>query len=800
MKFTINWLKEHLDTSASLNEILEALTMAGLEVEEVHNPGQDLHAFPIVDVLEAAPHPNADRLKVLKVNTGSQTVTVVCGDPTVEVGTKGVLARPGVYVPGLDITMKVSKIRGIESHGMMCSAKELNLGEDAAGIIKLDQEAPVGTPYADYAQMDDPQIEIAITPNRGDCLGVRGIARDLAATGIGTLKPFPIEPVKGTFANPYPAEINTNEPKACPLFVSRLIKGVVNKPSPQWLQRKLEAVGVRSISALVDVTNLLAYELGRPMHVFDADKIEGTLQVRFAKEGETIKALDENTYTLKESMITIADKKKVLSIAGIMGGEDSGCTDQTTNVVIESAIFDADSIAQTGRSLNILSDSRYRFERGVDAEMVIPAMERATQLILELCGGDPSEITISGEVPKMDRQIKLNPQRVKSLGGVEVSQDRCAEILNQLGFSVEKRDEGLWVNVPSWRHDIHIEVDLVEEIMRIHGYDQIPMIPFSSLKESESVTTREEKIREKWTWTCRKILTERGLNEALTWSFLSEKQAKLFGGQPEELVIENPISTELSVMRPSLIPQLLEASQRNYDRGQQDLHLFEIGAQYKDSSPSGQVQAVSGLRLKTEPAKHWAGTPRVCDVFDVKGDVISLLTACGVDMKSVQTIEIGPDAYHPGRSAAFCLGPKNVLAYFGELHPKIQKEMDLDVGVVMFEVFLSHIPVAKRDKDKGPLEISPFQAVERDFAFVVNENTPAELLLKTAQKVDKVLIKDVRLIDVYQGEHVEQDKKSIAIGIKLQSMEKTLTDQEIQDVSDKVIHEVTSVTGGALRS
>lgn len=800
MKFTLSWLKEHLETQASVEEILKTLTMIGLEVESVKNPGETLKEFRIVEITAAQKHPNADRRKVLTVNTGSEFLTVVCGDPKADAGIKGVLARPGMYVPGLDVTLKQSKIRDVESHGMMCSLMELGLAENSDGIIQLSADAPVGEAYVAYQGLDDPQIEIAITPNRGDCLGVRGIARDLAAAGLGTLKPFEIKPVLGTIKNPYAIARLFESEKPCPLFVGRFIKGVRNGASPDWLKRRLESVGVRSISALVDVTNLLAYELGRPMHVFDAAAIQGDFHVRFARSGEKLLALDENTYILDESMIVVADEARPLSIAGIMGGKDSGCQDGTTSVFLESALFDPFLIAQTGRQLAIISDSRYRFERGVDAALVIPAVERATQLILELCGGEPSELSISGSVPQNERIIELNLDRVQAMSGVSIPSAKSLETLRDLGFEVTEKGKALSVRAPSWRHDIEQDIDLVEEIVRINGYDQIPLEPFSTTTYFHESHGYEGKVREQRDWLARTVLSERGLVEAVTWSFLSESMAQAFGWSDADLRLENPISSELSIMRPSLLPNLIETIARNIDRGQERVHLFEVGAEYKNAVPEGQIQTVAGVRSQTMDEKHWDGAPKTPDIWDVKADAFAILQACGVQMDSIQISEEVPSYYHPGRAGSIRLGAKTVLGYFGDLHPGLLKSFGLKKGVCLFEVFLSTIPVSHKPKKNKPFHVSPYPAVDRDFAFVVEKEVPADVVLRAAQKAAPELIETVRLFDVYEGKDLGADKKSLAISIRLRPYDKTLTDQEIQAVSDAVIQKVNTTTGGILRA
>jgi len=623
MKFTLSWLKDHLEAEAPLDAILEKLTSLGLVVEEVENKAEALAPFKVCEIVEAEKHPNADRLKVCRVNTGDAVIQVVCGASNARKGLKAVLAQPGDVIPSTKQVLKVGKVRDIESFGMMCSAQELHLGEGSEGIIEVDPNAPVGESYAKWLGLDDILIDVSITPNRGDCLGVYGIARDLAATGIGKLKPLKVEKIKGSF--PCPVSLKT-DPEACPHFTGRIIRGLKNGPSPLWLQRKLESIGLRPISALVDITNFFAHDQARPLHVFDADKLKGNLNIRLSKAGESFKALDEKTYTLVDDMTVIADDSGVISLAGVMGGESTGCDESTHTVFLESAFFDPIRTAITGRSLGILSDSRYRFERGVDPASTLPGLQAATQMILEICGGEASEVVIAGKAPDLRESILFDPLRIKTLGGLEVSSERAQEILINLGFEAKGEGKHLKVLPPSWRFDIEQEPDLVEEVLRVEGYDKIPSIPYEGRpgqKPLSPLQTRRFIVRER--------LANRGLNETVTWSFMARRDTESFGGAPESLVLLNPISQDLDTMRPSLLPNLLKAVLLNQNRGAETVGLFEVGPQYSDPTPKGQHMMVSGVRAGLWHTDHWLEKKRVIDIYDVKADVINVFWPLGVE-------------------------------------------------------------------------------------------------------------------------------------------------------------------------
>lgn len=803
MKFTLSWLKEHLETSAPLEEITDKLTSLGLVVDAVENKGEALKGFIIAEVVEAEKHPNADKLQVLKVTDGSQTYQVVCGAPNARAGLKGVFALPGMTIPALGITLKQADIRGVQSSGMMCSERELGLGEDHNGIIDLPADAPVGKEYAPYARLDDPVIEIEITPNRGDCLGVRGIARDLAAAGPGTLKPLSVPSVKGSFKAPLSLSLNFSRETtdACPYFTGRLIKGVKNGPSPDWLQRKLKAVGLRPISALVDITNLMAYDRGRPMHVFDADKLKGNISLRLSKQGETLKALDEKTYTLDEGTTVICDDSGVISLAGIMGGESTGCTESTVNVFLESATFSPIRTAITGRKLGILSDSRYRFERSTDPAVILECLEQATRLILDLCGGEASDVLSEGTPPLKQQKLTFDFKKVATLGGLDLPQKTSEDILRHLGFDVEAQGTQALVTVPSWRHDIDGAADLVEEILRVRGYQNIPLaeLPKPHADEEFESTPGASHLHRRL-WTSRRALSARGMVEALTWSFIRQDLAELFeGGEPEMRVL-NPISQDMATMRPGLLPTLLQAAQRNLDRGLCNPVLFEVGSQFGTRYPLQQTPMISGVMAEKTAPRHWGQENRSVDAYDAKAHVEAVLEACGFDAQQAQIDPEGaPRWYHPGRSGAFKLGPKITLATFGEVHPVLLQKLKLDGPMVAFEVFIESIPLPKGSSQKGAFIGSTFQPVERDFAFLVDREIPADKLLSTIRKVDKNLITDVLLFDVYEGKGVPEGKKSMALSVRLEPRDKTMTDEEIQAVSQKIMDAAKKAAGAELR-
>lgn len=801
MKFTISWLRDYLDFDDTLDRLLDQLTLIGLEVEGVENPAEKLGAFKIVEVLTAEQHPDADRLRVLSVNTGEgDPVQVVCGAPNARAGMKGVLGLPGNYVPGLDVTLSVGKIRGVESCGMMCSGSELEISEDHDGILDLPDDAPVGEPYALYMDMDDPVIEIGVTPNRPDVLGVFGIARDLAASGLGKLKTKSVPPVRANDACPVSVDIQI--PDFCPAFGLRLVRGVKNGPSPEWMQKRLNAIGLRPINALVDITNYITFDRGRPLHVFDAAKVSGNLVIRRAKAGEEIEALNDKTYELDETMGVIADDNGVESLAGIIGGTGSGSEEGTTDVLIESALWHPLQIAQTGRKLGITTDARYRFERGVDPNFMISGLEEATQLVLDICGGEPSQMHIAGEVPEADTIIEFPTTEVKRLGGIDPEPREIKAILELLGFWVTGNAPDFKVAVPSYRPDIFGKADLVEEVVRIFGINNVPSTPLPQLEDLGAAKLTLSQIRNR---RAKRVLAGRGMMEAVTWSFVSEEAAKAFGGGGEDVKLANPISSDLSDMRPSLLPGLLLASQRNADRGNNDVALFEVGQVFHGDQPDDQNDCASGIRrgLATTRAngRHWSEKVQNVSVFDAKEDALSVLTGLGANVDNMQIVAGGPDYFHPGRSGTIQQGPKNIIGYFGEFHPGILDQLDIDGPLVGFEIDLKALPAprAKATKTKGAMRASDLQPLHRDFAFVVDKDVSADKVLKAAKSVDKKLITNVTLFDVFEGDALGEDKKSLAIDVTLQPDEKTMTDEEIEAVATKIVLSVEKATGGTLR-
>ena len=800
MKFTFGWLKEHLDTKATLEKVVEKLTMIGLEVERVHERAKDLDGFVAARVVEARKHPDADKLTVCRVDNGTDTLKVVCGAPNARTGLIGVFAGSGSYIPGTGITLKPMQIRGVVSNGMLLSEKELNLGDDHDCIIELPDDTPLGSPAADALGLADPVIEIEITPNRGDCLGVRGIARDLAAAGIGTLKPLDRDPVPGTFESPIKVHLDFDKgtEDACPYFVGRFIRGVKNRESPKWLKDKLTAIGLRPISALVDITNLMTMNLGRPLHVFDAAKVEGDLHIRLSKKGEKLLALDGKEYELDGGMTVIADEKRAQALGGVIGGEETGCIEGTVDVFVESAFFDPLRTAMTGRKLNILSDARYRFERGIDPALLVDGMEIATRLVMDLCGGEPSELVIAGGEPKWQQSITLRSERIKNFGGVKMAKKKITDILSGLGFEAKGSKNGLSVSVPSWRSDIVGEACLVEEVVRIFGYDNIPAVPMDVNGGLPHPALNPDQRRRAM---ARRLLAGRGLVEAVTYSFLGGAEAALFGGGGESLKLINPISVDLDVMRPSLLPNLIAATARNAARGTADARLFEIGPIFSGVKPDEQAMAAAGIRSGSSAVRNWAEKPRPVDVFDAKGDVLAVLGGLGLAVEKAEIAPEAPDWYHPGHSGVVRLGPKTVLAYFGEIHPRVLKDMDVESPMAGFEIIFDNLPKLKKKKSKvrPHLELPQFHAVERDFAFVVDSGVTAAQVINAAEKADKKLIAQVSLFDVFEGGDLGGGKKSLAVNVVLQPVEKTLTDAEIDTIAEKVVANVTKATGAVLR-
>ena len=804
MKFTLPWLKEHLDTTASLPEIVDTLTMIGLDVENVEDHAALLKPFVIANVLSAEKHPNADRLRVCMVDIGDgKPIQVVCGAPNARAGMKGVFSAPGTFIPGKNITLAVGTIRGVESRGMLCSAAELMIADDHEGIIELPPDAPVGKSYTEWAKLGDPVIEINLTPNRPDCTGVSGIARDLGATDIGDFKDRPPKPVKGTFPCPVKVTLDFGQTHPlCPAFSLRLVKGVKNGVSPNWLEKRLTAIGLRPINALVDITNFITFDRGRPLHVFDAAKVRGNLTVRRARRGETLLALDGKTYELDAAMCVIADDKGVESLAGVIGGEATGCSEATTDVLIESALWDPLNIADTGRKLAINSDARYRFERGVDPNFMLPGLELATQMVMELCGGTPSEVVVAGDPLPKETIIDFPLTELPRLTGMKLSLPEVRRVLEKLGFLAAGQNELVKVAVPSWRPDVHGRADIVEELVRIVGVDKVPSTPFPRGADArKSVLTPIQNRTRK----ARGALAARGLTEAVTWSFVSKREAELFGGGSAPLALVNPIAAELSDMRPSLIPGLVMAAQRNAHRGYPDVALFEVGQIFKGDKPEDQFTAAASLRRALAKGsgigRHWSSKVAPVDAFDAKADAFAVLSAAGAPMQALQVVPGGPAWFHPGRSGTIQIGPHTVLGSFGELHPRAVEALNAEGPLAACEVILEKIPEpkAKATRAKPALELSPFQPVERDFAFVVDRGVNASEIVRAAQSIDKKLIINVTVFDVYEGKGIDPGKKSIAIAVTIQPREKTMTDAEIDALGQKIIAEVRRKTGGMLR-
>ena len=800
MKLTLSWLKDHLDTDATLDEIVERLTSIGLEVEHVDDKAA-LKPFVIAKVLTAEKHPDADKLRVLTVDVGAgDPIQVVCGAPNARAGLVGAFAAPGVYIPGIDATLGVGKIRGVESRGMMCSERELQLSDEHDGIIDLPADAPVGERFATWAKLDDPVIEINLTPNRPDATSIHGIARDLAASGLGTLRTPPVEPIAGQ--GECPVKVTIEDPDLCPGFALRLVRGVKNGPSPKWMQQRLIAIGLRPINALVDITNYLTFDRGRPLHVYDLKKVADNLVVRRAKDGETVLALNEREYTLTSDMCVIADDNGADSIAGVMGGEHTGSDETTTDVLIESALWNPLNVARTGRTLGIITDARYRFERGVDPEFMEPGLDLATKLVVDLCGGTPSGKEVVGYAGYEAKRIVFPALEVKRLTGVDVPAEESIAILQRLGFGVEGAGYVFDVTAPSWRPDIDGKADLVEEVMRMRGVDQIEPQPLVSHDAVNGRILTSLQIR---TRAARRALAVRGMMEAVTWSFIPAKHAEAFGGGAAALKLSNPIAAEMSDMRPSLLPGLIAAAQRNADRGIGDVALFEVSGTYEGDTPQTQRRVAAGVRRGTArldgSGRSWSGNAGPVGVFDAKADAFAALEACGAPVDRL-TVETGaPGWYHPGRSGVIKLGPKTVLGHFGEFHPDALDILDADGPLAGFEVFVDAVPEAKAKptRTKPRLDLSPFQAVKRDFAFVVPKETDAATILRAAQAADRKLITAVNVFDVFEGAAIGEGRKSVAIEVAIQPLEKTLTDEDFEALAGKIVDNVRKQTGGVLR-
>ncbi len=796
MKFTLGWLKDHLETEASLDQIVETLIKIGLEVDSVDDPGAKFAAFTVAHVVAAEKHPDADRLQVCTVDTGDGQVQVVCGAPNARTGMKGVFAPSGSWIPGLELELKAAKIRGVESNGMLVSEREMGLSDEHEGIIDLPEDAPLGAPFASVLGLDDPVIDIELTPNRPDCTGVRGIARDLAAAGLGILKPFTsAEPVEGTYDSPVSWAI-ADDGNACSYVVGRHFRGVTNRPSPQWAQDRLRAIGLRPISSLVDVTNYISIDLGRPLHVFDAGKLGGeTLTMRLARDDEPFYALIDKHFTLDLAKTVIGDGDKAEALAGVMGGMETSCLPETTEVFLEVALFDPISVATTGRALQMESDARYRFERGVDPHSADWGAEAAARMILDFCGGETSKAVSAGAMPDTARTIELRSDLVGTLGGIDVPAAEQKSILERLGFTVEG-GEPMRAAPPPWRPDIHGEADLVEEITRIVGFDEIAPV---SLAREEALPEIALTVEQRRAAAARRALAAQGLDEAVTWSFMASRHAEQFGGVPDTLQLANPISADLDVLRPSVLANLVLAAGRNIDRGLTDFGLFELGPAYLDDTPEGQLLVAAGLRQGDMASRHWSAPSRPVDAIDAKGDALAALDATGAPVANLQVSTDAPAHYHPGRSAGLRLG-KNVLAWFGEIHPGVLHRLDVRGPMVGFEVFLDNVPARKdRGPARAPLHLSPFQAVNRDFAFIVDDTVSAADVLRAARGAARDLVTGAQLFDVYTGKGIDDGKKSLAVEVTLQPVEATLTDEQIDQVAQAIVAAVQKQTGGVLR-
>jgi phenylalanyl-tRNA synthetase beta chain len=805
MKFTFAWLKDHLETSASPEEIADKLSAIGLDVESFDTPGAELKPFTIARVVEVRRHPNADRLSVCEVDTGHGMVEVVCGAPNARAGLIGVFAPPGSLIPGTKLKLERKAVRGVLSNGMLLSERELNISDNHEGIIELSPELArrVGEPYAEVMGLSDPIFDVKLTPNRPDCTGVRGIARDLSAAGLGTIKPDrKVTGVEGRYE--CPIDIRLEFPKearsACACFAGRYIRGVSNGPSQGWMQQRLKAIGLRPINALVDVTNYISVDRGRPLHVYDADKLRGAIRARLGRKGESFLGLDGKTHAVDETMCVIADERSVLGLGGILGGEETGCTAATRNILIECAYFDPVRTAATGRKTGIQSEARYRFERGVDPAFVLPGLDLATAMMLDAAGGEPSRAKVAGAPPDHRTVIAFAFGLVEKLTGLAVGEEEIRGTLTKLGFRLDGKGREVKVTVPSWRPDVHGPADLVEEVVRIAGLDRVPPVPLSRTHgvARPVLTDAQRRIRR-----ARRALASRGLVEAVTWSFIPRETARRFGGGQEALELANPISSEMSSMRPSLLPGLLAAVQRNRNRGFNDLGLFEIGQAYGSDQPEGQFIAASGVRAGASQligtGRHWERSAENADLFDAKADVVALLGAVGIDLSEDSVQRGAPPWFHPGRSATVKHRTSGVLGHFGEIHPETLQTLDVQGPVAAFEVFLDALPPKPAGLAKGALRAADLMPVRRDFAFVLDAAVPAGAVVTAAKSADQELIVGVNVFDLFVDKSLGEGKKSLALEVLLQPRERTLTDEEIDAVAGKIVSAVSKATGGTIR-
>ena len=800
MKLTLDWLARHLETAAPLDEIVSTLNRIGLEVDNVADRRDELAPFTVCRVRTVTPHPDADRLRVCLVETAGGDVQVVCGAPNARAGMKAVFAPAGSRIPGTGMDLEETEIRGVASRGMLCSEREIGLSDEHEGIVELPADATPGESFAALSGLDDPVLDLSVTPDRGDCFSVRGIARDLAAAGLGVLKPLDASPVPGTHESPLDIELRFDESVtgACSAFLGRSFRGLTNGASPAWMQRKLRAVGLRPISALVDITNWVTMDLGRPAHIYDADKVRGVIGARLGTPGEAFDALNGKRYRVSGEMTVIFDDSGVLGLGGVIGGESTSASGSTVNGFLEIALFDPVRTAATGRELGLVTDARQRFERGIDDAFAPRHMEMVTRLILDICGGEASHVVTAGAVPAERRAMSVRPSRIETLCGIAIARERAAGILNGLGYEVRDAGEDSWsVTVPTWRHDMQCEADVIEEILRIHGFDKVPMVslPRRAGVARPALSAGQNRVR-----GLRRVLADRGLNEAVTYSFIASRQAAAFGGGGRELVLVNPISSDMDAMRPSLLPGLLSAAARNRARGMRDLALFEIGPVYETAGPDGQRTAVTALRAGLAHPRHWDGGERAVDAFDAKADALAALDAAGLAVDRLHVTADAPAWFHPGRSGVLRLGP-TALAAFGELHPRIVEEADAASPVVGMEIRLEDFPERReRTSTARPaLALSPYQPVHRDFAFVLDSEVPAEDLVRSVRGVDRKLIEDVTVFDVYEGAGLGEGRKSVAVAVTLQPVAATMTEDELDEISGRIVAAVARRTGGSLR-
>jgi phenylalanyl-tRNA synthetase beta chain len=792
MKFTLSWLKNFLDTESSLEEITNRLTMIGLEVEEIIDRRTELAAFEVAEILETTSHPDADKLRVCKVKTSSDIVNIVCGAPNARAGIKVVLAKIGTIIPNGNFKIKQSKIRGVESCGMLCSREELNIKGDSSGIIELSDGAIIGGDIAEYFGFDDPVIHINVTPNRADALGVYGIARDLAAAGIGKLKPLVIPVIKEEFSSD--TEVRVLNEEVCPLFAIREIKNLKNVESPKWLKQHLENIGIGSISAIVDVTNYMSYSFGQPMHAYDADKVKGSLIIDSLKSSEKILALNDKEYELGLGDIIIKDDQEIHCLAGIIGGKNSSCNESTTRILLEAACFDSHYIMRTGRKMMIDTDSRYRFERNVNREFTLKALDYASSLILTICGGSPSAPKVAGNDKLPIRIIQFPFDFFVSRAGFSIKAEEIIAILERLGFGCKNEKDKIEITIPSWRYDVSIKEDIVEEIVRIYGYDKIPLVPLPTNNVEKIINREQRRFID-----IKRLLASHGYTEVISWSFMDSKKAKLFSEIKEELILQNPISSDLDYMRPSILPNLLKIACNNINRSYKDLSLFELGPIFFEADNITPVKSVAGIRIGATLPKNCHITTQDVSIFDIKSDLETIFSYASLELDKCQIQNIAPSYYHPTRSATISLG-KNVIAYFGQIHPSILKSFDIECDVMAFELDLSKLPMTKEKfGKKSKLRISDYQMINRDYAFIIDESQKIGEILNFIKNADKNLIKNVSLFDIYNGNKIEKGKKSIAISVTIQDDNKTLNEQDISNVNQLIIEGVKAKFGACLR-